>query len=202
MANTNSRAEPVGLAPGEAAPTAGTAASNKAASNKAASNKAASNKAASNKAASNKVAANKGAAPSAWRKRFLAELATTSNVAASAREAGIHPSRAYDARRSDPEFYRRWQEALCEGYDHLEMHLLQRLREGEIKPVSGARRAVRTFDNATAFRLLTVHREQVARQRAIHENRNAEAVLAAIDAKIDMMRERSARASADAGREG
>lgn len=135
-----------------------------------------------------------------WREPFLSELAATSNVAASARAAGINASRAYDARRCDPEFYRRWQEALCEGYDHLEMHLLHRLREGEIKPASGAKRAVRTYDNATAFRLLTVHREQVARQRAIHENRNAEAVLAAIDAKIDMMRERSLRpASAGAG---
>lgn len=142
-----------------------------------------------------------GAAPAAWRERFLAELAGTSNVAASARVAGVHPSRAYDARRNDPEFHRRWQEALCEGYDHLEMHLLQRLREGEIKPASGAKRSVRTFDNATAFRLLTVHREQVARQRAIHENRNAEAILAAIDAKIDMMRERSAKATTGAARD-
>lgn len=170
MANTHSRAELAGNAPGKAAPHSG-------------------------------VSRKAGApAPAAWRKLFLAELAATSNVAASARVAGIHPSRAYDARRNDPEFYRRWQEALCEGYDHLEMQLLQRLREGELKPAGAAKRSVRTFDNATAFRLLTVHREQVARQRAIHENRNAEAVLAAIDAKIDMMRERSARASADAGR--
>lgn len=130
-----------------------------------------------------------------WQGVFLSELAASSNVAASSRAAGIHPARAYDARRSDPEFYRRWQEALCEGYDHLEMHLLHRLREGEIKPASGAKRAVRTYDNATAFRLLTVHREQVARQRAIHENRNADAILASIDAKIDMMRERSAKAA-------
>ena len=141
------------------------------------------------------TAARKAAGGGDWRELFLSELAATSNVAASARAAGINASRAYDARRCDPEFYRRWQEALCEGYDHLEMHLLHRLREGEIKPASGAKRAVRTYDNATAFRLLTVHREQVARQRAIHENRNADAVLAAIDAKIDMMRERSLKAA-------
>lgn len=129
--------------------------------------------------------------PSHWRKIFLAELAATSNVAASARAAEIHPARAYEARRADPGFYREWQEALCEGYDHLEMNLLQRLREGEIKPASGAKKGVRVFDNATALRLLIVHREAASRQRAIHEHRNSDAILDAINAKIEKMRQRS-----------
>jgi hypothetical protein len=128
--------------------------------------------------------------PRTWRKAFLAELAATSNVAASARKAGISTSCAYEARRTDPEFYRAWREALCEGYDHLEMNLLQRLREGEIKPASGAKRGTRVFDNATALRLLVAHRETAARQRAIHENRNSGAILDAINAKIEKMRER------------
>lgn len=129
-----------------------------------------------------------------WRKPFLAELAATSNVAASARKAGICTSSAYEARRADPEFYREWQEALCEGYDHLEMNLLQRLREGEVKPAPGAKRGTRVFDNATAFRLLIAHRETAARQRAIIENRNSDAILDAINAKIEKMRERSTKA--------
>lgn len=135
------------------------------------------------------------ATPNGWRKAFLSELAATSNIAASARKAKISASTAYEARRRDPDFYRRWQEALCEGYEHLEMNLLQRLREGEIKPPTGAKRGTRVFDNGTAFRLLTVHRESAARQRAIHENRNAEAVLDGINAKLDRMRERSASLS-------
>lgn len=129
-----------------------------------------------------------------WRKIFLAELAATSNVTASARKAEISPSRAYEVRRQDPEFYREWQEALCEGYDHLEMNLLHRLREGEVKPASGAKRGTRVFDNATALRLLTLHRESVSRQRAIRESRNSGAILDAIDAKLDKMRERSLKA--------
>jgi hypothetical protein len=131
-----------------------------------------------------------------WIRPFLAELAATSNVAASARKAKIAAARAYERRRVDPEFYRAWQEALCEGYDHLEMTLLQRLREGEVKPATGAKRGARVFDNATAFRLLAAHRETAARQRAVHENRNAEAIIAAIDAKIDAMRERRLSAAA------
>lgn len=131
-----------------------------------------------------------------WRRAFLAELAATSNVAASARAAGISASRAYELRRQDPQFYREWQEALCEGYDHLEMSLLQRLREGEIRPAAGAKRGTRVFDNATALRLLTLHRDSVTRQRAVHENRNAKAILAEIDARIERVRQRRLKAEA------
>ena len=126
--------------------------------------------------------------PEGWQDVFLAALASTSNVAASAREAQVPPARAYEARRGDPAFFARWQAALCEGYDHLEMQLLQRLRDGEIKPASGAKRGTRTFDNATALRLLIAHRETAARQRAIASDGNAETVLAAIDAKIEALR--------------
>lgn len=137
-------------------------------------------------------------APSNWRKVFLAELAATSNVAASARAAKVSTARAYEARRADPVFYREWQEALCEGYDHLELALLQRLREGEVKPAAGAKRGTRVFDNATAFRLLVAHRETAARQRAVIENRNTDAILDTINAKIEKMRERRLALSAPA----
>jgi hypothetical protein len=57
-----------------------------------------------------------------------------SNVAAAARKAKIDTSAAYQRRRNDAEFNRKWQIALCEGYDNLEMELLHRLRTGEVKP--------------------------------------------------------------------
>ena len=126
-----------------------------------------------------------------WSRVFLSELAATSNVSAAARKAGIHASTAYDTRRQNPEFNRAWQAALCEGYDHLEMELLHRLRTGEIKPAKDAKKGVRTFDNATTFRQLAAHRESAARQRAIRENEDADAILASIDAKLDRMRERA-----------
>ena len=47
-----------------------------------------------------------------WGKIFLSELAVTSNVSAAARKAKIHTSAAYDTRRINPEFARKWQEAL------------------------------------------------------------------------------------------
>lgn len=74
-----------------------------------------------------------------WCQPFLAELARTSNVAASARKADIDASTVYKDRRSDPKFAREWFEALCEGYDNLELDMHHRLREGELEGGSKAR---------------------------------------------------------------
>lgn len=135
-----------------------------------------------------------------WMADFLAALADTSNVAAAARKAGIDVSTAYHKRRHDHEFNRRWQIALCEGYDNLEMELLFRLRTGELKPTAGTKRASRSFDNATAFRLLAAHRESAARERARRDHVSAEEIRAAIDRKVDELRRRvmDAKAQRDA----
>ena len=125
-----------------------------------------------------------------WSKLFLAHLAATSNVKESAKVAGVTTFLAYDTRRTDAEFNRKWQQALCEGYDHLEMDLLHRLRTGELKPAPGAKKGSRSFDNANSLRLLTAHREAVARQRAIRDNEDADAILASIDDTLGKMRER------------
>ena len=118
-----------------------------------------------------------------WRGDFLAALAETSNVTAAAAAAAINPSRAYKSKRTEPDFARLWREALCEGYDNLEMELLHRLRFGETRDL------VAKFDNANALRLLTQHRETVARQRAIRENADIADVRASIHAKLLDMRD-------------
>lgn len=71
-----------------------------------------------------------------WRNLFLDMLAETSNVSASARKAGISTSRAYKVRRAEPDFRAAWQEALLEGYEHLELETLERLRFGTGKSTS------------------------------------------------------------------
>lgn len=134
----------------------------------------------------------------AWSRVFLGELAATSNVSASAKRAEVTTAKVYEARRGNAEFYRLWQVALCEGYEHLEMEVLRRLREGEIKPAAGAKRGVRTFDNANALRLLAAHMASAARQRAIRDDEDTEAVLASLDAKLEKMRQRSLAAKAEA----
>ena len=125
-----------------------------------------------------------------WIKSFLAELANTSNVAASARKAEVDPSTVYDRRRKDAEFARQWQVALCEGYDNLEMETLFRLRSGEIKPAAGAKKGVRQFDNALALRLLLAHRDSTTRTRALRDNVTAEEIRASLDRKVAEIRER------------
>ena len=137
-----------------------------------------------------------------WSRVFLGELAATSNVSAAARLAGVSTFIVYETRRSNPEFNHAWREALCEGYDHLEMALLFRLRAGEIKPATGAKRGVRQFDNATSLRLLTAHREAVAQQRAVRDNEDAETILASLNAKLERMRERSLAANAEHASQG
>ncbi|MFM5953142.1 MAG: hypothetical protein ACKOPE_02415 [Novosphingobium sp.] len=127
-----------------------------------------------------------------WSKAFLDALAHTSNVSASAKAAGVSTSTVYDTRRANPEFNRAWQRALCEGYEYLEMELLHRLRNGEVKPASGAKRGVRSFDNGIAFRLLLAHKETVSRQKAIRDNEDSEAIVQAINAKLEKIRERRA----------
>lgn len=123
-----------------------------------------------------------------WSKVFLKELAATSNVTASIKKAKTCPSTVYDARRNRPEFNRKWQIALVEGYDNLELELLSRMRQGEFKTPVGQKR---TFDNAVALRLLAAHRASAARQRAIHDNEDSDAIIASINAKLDLMRERA-----------
>lgn len=126
-----------------------------------------------------------------WRKAFLDALAQTSNVAAAARRAKVDVSMPYRLRRQDPEFAAAWFDALCEGYDNLEMDLLHRLRVGELDGGDKAKaRAKRKFDNGTAFRLLAAHRETVKRQRAIREIEDEEAIFASINAKLDAMQAR------------
>jgi len=136
-----------------------------------------------------------------WTKPFLAALAETSNVSAAARKAKVDTSTAYQRRRDNAEFNRQWQASLCEGYDNLEMELLHRLRQGELKPAAGAKRAARSFDNATAFRLLAAHRDSAARERAMREHTSAEEIRAQIEAKVAELRERARRQAEAQGKE-
>jgi hypothetical protein len=125
-----------------------------------------------------------------WSRIFLATLAETSNVSAAARAAEITTSTAYETRRTNSDFYRKWQIALCEGYDNLEMELLRRMREGEVKSAVGAKRGVRTYENAVALRLLGAHQDSATRERATRDNQDAGQIIVAINAKLDKMRER------------
>ncbi len=124
-----------------------------------------------------------------WRGLFLDTLADTSNVSEAARAAGVNPTRAYKTRRNEPEFARQWYAALLEGYDHLEMETLHRLRMGTGKDDP-------KFDIANALRLLIAHRDSVARERARRDHEDEQSVLASLNAKLEAMRQRQLAANA------
>jgi hypothetical protein len=124
--------------------------------------------------------------------RFLAELAETSNVAAAAAAAELSVRNIYRLRRTDPDFARRWYAALAEGYDNLEMELLQHLRsQGAGANEAAGDGAKRKFDVATALRCLTAHRESVAREKGRRTLADEVATIAGINAKIDALRTRA-----------
>lgn len=123
-------------------------------------------------------------APKNWREKFLACLAETSNVTASAECADISLSWVYKTKREDGGFAEAWLASLCEGYDHLEMELLCRLRHGEARDIPAIK-----YDNATALRLLLAHRDTRARYMARQENVTAEEVRASLDRKLAALRE-------------
>lgn len=118
-----------------------------------------------------------------WQKHFLDHLAESSNVTESAKAAGINPSRAYLVRRQDADFASKWLIALAEGYLHLEMEVLRRLREGDQQTPEKDK-----YDFANAIRLLAAHRDNAARAQAHQRNVSAAEVRASIDRKIDQIR--------------
>ena len=117
-----------------------------------------------------------------WRSYFLIALVETSNVTRAAQTAGVSLGRAYKVRIEDPDFHRQWLAALAEGYRNLEMEVLGYLRD----PAPD-----RKMDVASAIRVLSLHRQTVAQQRAQEDDLSEAEVLESINQMILDMRDRS-----------
>ena len=94
---------------------------------------------------------------------FLHALADTVNVAAACRSAGIPRRTVYDWRGADPDFARKWDDALDDGIDLLEAVLHRRAFEGTEKPVYYKGEQVGTtrhYSDALAMFLLRAHRPE------------------------------------------
>lgn len=136
-----------------------------------------------------------------WREVFIATLAATSHIEEAARQARVTVDQAHRMRRKDPTFASSWFAALCEGYDCLEMELLYRLRSGRIEEAD-ADGTKRKFDIATGFKVLTAHREQLARTGHGTQEQDERAIIDSINRKIDAMRAREQEVSALLAEEG
>ncbi len=120
---------------------------------------------------------------SGWRQVFLEALAETSNVTEAAEAAGVNASLPYRLRRNDAGFARDWRAALLEGYEHLEMETLRRLRVGTGKDDP-------KYDIANALRILALHKGTVAEERSAGDERDEDALIASLDAKLARIRAR------------
>lgn len=117
-----------------------------------------------------------------WHAAFFAGLAETSNVKAATELAQISSSQVYRLKNENAEFARKWDEALLHGYEALELETLERLRNGTLV-------GDRKFDITNALRLLGMHRDSVAKHRALKAVNNEEAMIRAINAKICTLRQ-------------
>ena len=116
-----------------------------------------------------------------WQTYFLDRLATTSNVTDAAAYCGAGLSRVYKLRRVNPAFAQEWRKALLEGYEHLELETIRRLREGT--PADGPK-----YDIASALRLLALHKDTVAKERARVDHSDEAAILDSLNARLDAIR--------------
>jgi hypothetical protein len=134
-------------------------------------------------------------APKNWPDIFINHLAETSNIKAAADAANVSQSLVYKKRRDDPAFAQRWYAALAEGYDTLEMELLERLRTGRLEDElpDGTKRK---FDIGTAFKCISAHRDTVMREKSRKSLADEVNTIRALNAKIDALRERQDKAAA------
>jgi hypothetical protein len=97
----------------------------------------------------------------AKRKAFLANLALTAHVTASARVAGISSSMVYHERLRSADFCAAWHRALCEGYARLEADLLAEALIAASGNVSEKTLKSRAQKYQLGLKLLTAHHASV-----------------------------------------
>jgi hypothetical protein len=126
---------------------------------------------------------------------FFATLSVTSNVKRSANAAGLSVTTAYRERDREPAFRAQWEQALAEGYAHLELEMLHRARFGVKTTVSdtadGAakKRSVKHgYSDTVAMALLSRHRETAARGRGVRDTHPPEGAPGADDDALKIAR--------------
>ena len=136
----------------------------------------------------------KGRTPSAdQRARFLAELARTSNVTASAQAIGYSRRGMYGLRETDAEFAADWDEAIEMGVDALEHAARDRAITGVIRYVTckdglvldkfGVPVTERHFSDAMTALLLKAHRPEKFKDRQAIEHSGLADIAAVLDAR-------------------
>lgn len=107
-----------------------------------------------------------------WKRTFLATLAETANVAASARVAGIARSTAYTHKLDDPDFASEWDDVFEGAIDEAESELYRRAVHGVERAVyqNGKRvGTIKEYSDTCLIFLLKGRRGEVYGQKSKHE---------------------------------
>jgi len=120
---------------------------------------------------------------------FFNELATVCNVSAALRASGLgSDSRSvYQRRRTEPDFRRRWDEAVAEGYALLELEMLERARFGSKRPKPETRveKRLREVPTAVAMQLLRYYHSRVKAAPAAPARARTRVDAAALRRKVE-----------------
>lgn len=108
-----------------------------------------------------------------WQEKFLAAFAERANVRAACRAAGVSRQLAYETRKTDAEFARKWRTTRADAVDLLEEEAWRRAHDGTKKPVyqGGALvGTVREYSDTLIIFLLKAHRPKKYRDNFKHEH--------------------------------
>lgn len=134
--------------------------------------------------------------------QFLEALAESSNVAASARAAGMSGNAMYRERRRNAGFAARWNEALCEGFARLEAELLSEALVAPSGNVKDATLKSRAQKYRLGLALLAAHRAAVRGAKLPGGSRGGATQGSAkerLRAKLDDIRAKAAAERGEAG---
>ena len=136
--------------------------------------------------------------------QFLESLAESSNVAASARAAGVTGNAMYRERRRNAGFAARWHEALCEGFARLEAELLSEALVAPSGNVKDATLKSRAQKYRLGLALLAAHRAAVrgAKLPGAGAAGTQGSAKARLLAKLDAIRAQAAADGVEAGEAG
>lgn len=129
----------------------------------------------------------------AAQKAFLAHLAQTSNVSASAKVAGVTTKPVYDLRKSCAAFCDQWLKALSEGYARLEANLLAEALSPPASNMKDSTFKQKQMKARMGMALLAAHRATVrgvGATPAPSRSRDPKEVQARLEARFAAMRQR------------
>jgi hypothetical protein len=128
----------------------------------------------------------------AAQKAFLAHLAQTSNVSASAKLAGVTTKPVYDLRKKSKAFCNQWLIALAEGYARLEANLLAEALSPPASNLKDSTLRQKQMKARIGMSLLAAHRATVrgGEKPAPSRSRDPAEVRARLEKRFADMRER------------